>query len=232
MKTLNENYKDRIKACKKLEKATSKLLRSVTKAKYSHDKAENKQHMKEEKAERKEYKQEEKALAKRRKLGEKEALRAQQEYERAHGMTPSRHIGEHSDNTNTNNPPHLSLHLSHAESSINHLSVYNYPDASTIGQSTDYERPSNLSSRPLRQRTITSELEAGRLPPSPTFSPTQVGSPTPPPSTGREGEGERSEVETILETYAPPNKRPRHRLGFLGLFGRKVDTIEWCKVSA
>lgn len=35
-----------------------------------------------------------------------------------------------------------------------------------------------------------------------------------------------------LIAQVPPNKRPRHRLGFLGLWGRKVDTIEWCKARS
>ncbi|KAL0573076.1 phosphate metabolism protein 7 [Marasmius crinis-equi] len=32
----------------------------------------------------------------------------------------------------------------------------------------------------------------------------------------------------FLDELVPVDKRPRHRLGFLGLFGRKLDTIEWC----
>ncbi|KAF9261249.1 DUF221 family protein [Marasmius fiardii PR-910] len=32
----------------------------------------------------------------------------------------------------------------------------------------------------------------------------------------------------FLDELVPPEKRPKHRLGFLGLFGEKVDTIEWC----
>ncbi|KAF7794940.1 hypothetical protein EIP86_006083 [Pleurotus ostreatoroseus] len=39
---LNEDYKDRLKLCKKLEKATSKLVRSVIKARNKHDAAEAK----------------------------------------------------------------------------------------------------------------------------------------------------------------------------------------------
>ncbi|KZV98973.1 hypothetical protein EXIGLDRAFT_831757 [Exidia glandulosa HHB12029] len=33
----------------------------------------------------------------------------------------------------------------------------------------------------------------------------------------------------LLESLVPPKKRPHHRLGLLGLFGKKVDTIEWAK---
>lgn len=36
--------------------------------------------------------------------------------------------------------------------------------------------------------------------------------------------------ERLLELFAPAKKRPRHRLGFIGMFGKKVDTIQWCKV--
>jgi hypothetical protein len=34
----------------------------------------------------------------------------------------------------------------------------------------------------------------------------------------------------LLEQLVPPNKRPKHRTGFLGIFGKKVDTVEYCKV--
>ncbi|TCD61098.1 hypothetical protein EIP91_009035 [Steccherinum ochraceum] len=36
-------------------------------------------------------------------------------------------------------------------------------------------------------------------------------------------------LDEMIQRYVPPNKRPHHRLGFLGLWGKKVDTIEWCK---
>ncbi|KAG7093058.1 hypothetical protein E1B28_009350 [Marasmius oreades] len=32
----------------------------------------------------------------------------------------------------------------------------------------------------------------------------------------------------FLDELVPLEKRPKHRLGFWGLFGKKVDTIEWC----
>lgn len=35
----------------------------------------------------------------------------------------------------------------------------------------------------------------------------------------------------FLDELVPPAKRPRHRAGFLGVIGRKVDTVDWCKVS-
>ncbi|KDR75323.1 hypothetical protein GALMADRAFT_226985 [Galerina marginata CBS 339.88] len=35
----------------------------------------------------------------------------------------------------------------------------------------------------------------------------------------------------ILDELVAPNLRPKHRTGFLGLFGLKVDTIEWCKMD-
>ena len=34
----------------------------------------------------------------------------------------------------------------------------------------------------------------------------------------------------LLNELVPKSKRPTHRVGFLGMFGDKVDTIEWCKV--
>ncbi|KAG5729523.1 hypothetical protein E4T56_gene4603 [Termitomyces sp. T112] len=33
----------------------------------------------------------------------------------------------------------------------------------------------------------------------------------------------------LLNELVPPAHRPRHRVGVLGLFGNKVDTINWCK---
>lgn len=38
-------------------------------------------------------------------------------------------------------------------------------------------------------------------------------------------------LDEMIARYVPEHKRPKHRLGFLGLWGRKVDTIEWCKVG-
>jgi hypothetical protein len=35
----------------------------------------------------------------------------------------------------------------------------------------------------------------------------------------------------FLDDLVPVTSRPRHRTGFLGLFGTKVDTIDWCKVG-
>ncbi|KAG5924875.1 hypothetical protein E4U61_005722 [Claviceps capensis] len=36
-----------------------------------------------------------------------------------------------------------------------------------------------------------------------------------------------SEGGNVISRWVPDKKRPSHRLGFLGLFGKKVDTIEW-----
>lgn len=33
----------------------------------------------------------------------------------------------------------------------------------------------------------------------------------------------------LLNELVPATARPTHRIGFLGLFGQKVDTIEWCR---
>lgn len=34
----------------------------------------------------------------------------------------------------------------------------------------------------------------------------------------------------LLDELVPLDMRPKHRIGFLGIFGHKVDTIQWCKV--
>lgn len=34
----------------------------------------------------------------------------------------------------------------------------------------------------------------------------------------------------FLDELVPSTKRPKHRTGFLGLFGPKVDTVDWCSV--
>ncbi|KAG5921541.1 hypothetical protein E4U53_003786, partial [Claviceps sorghi] len=36
-----------------------------------------------------------------------------------------------------------------------------------------------------------------------------------------------AETANVISRWVPDKKRPSHRLGFLGLFGKKVDTIEW-----
>ncbi|PHH87068.1 hypothetical protein CDD83_9342 [Cordyceps sp. RAO-2017] len=38
-----------------------------------------------------------------------------------------------------------------------------------------------------------------------------------------------AETANIAARYVPDKKRPSHRLGPLGLVGKKVDTIEWCR---
>lgn len=35
----------------------------------------------------------------------------------------------------------------------------------------------------------------------------------------------------FLDELVPLAHRPHHRTGFLGMFGQKVDTIDWCKVG-
>jgi len=35
----------------------------------------------------------------------------------------------------------------------------------------------------------------------------------------------------LLDELVPPTSRPRHNTGFVGLFGPKVDTIDWYKVN-
>lgn len=78
-----------------------------------------------------------------------------------------------------------------------------------------------MSSRPSHQRSVTNDLEAGRLPPSPTRTDQPL-----------DAEDDALRPERLFELYAPARKRPRHRLGLVGLVGQKVDTIEWCKVCS
>jgi hypothetical protein len=40
-----------------------------------------------------------------------------------------------------------------------------------------------------------------------------------------------AESGSIAARWVPPKKRPSHRLGALGLFGKKVDTINWCRTE-
>ncbi|KAH6632596.1 hypothetical protein F5144DRAFT_255922 [Chaetomium tenue] len=40
-----------------------------------------------------------------------------------------------------------------------------------------------------------------------------------------------AESGSIAARWVPPKKRPTHRLGFLGLVGKKVDTINWCRTE-
>ncbi|KAI0406914.1 hypothetical protein F4802DRAFT_81242 [Xylaria palmicola] len=40
-----------------------------------------------------------------------------------------------------------------------------------------------------------------------------------------------SESGNLAARWVPPKKRPSHRLGLLGLFGQKVDTITWCRTE-
>lgn len=46
-----------------------------------------------------------------------------------------------------------------------------------------------------------------------------------PPQQGNDN----AETGDIASRWVPDNKRPSHRLGFLGLFGKKVNTIEWAR---
>ncbi|KAI2635057.1 hypothetical protein GGS21DRAFT_516584 [Xylaria nigripes] len=40
-----------------------------------------------------------------------------------------------------------------------------------------------------------------------------------------------TETGILASRWVPPNKRPSHRLGLLGLIGEKVDTINWCRTQ-
>ncbi|KID75616.1 uncharacterized protein G6M90_00g046710 [Metarhizium brunneum] len=47
---------------------------------------------------------------------------------------------------------------------------------------------------------------------------------------GNNNESEQdTETADIISRWVPDKKRPSHRLGPLGLVGKKVDTIEWCR---
>ncbi|KIP05884.1 hypothetical protein PHLGIDRAFT_119442 [Phlebiopsis gigantea 11061_1 CR5-6] len=214
-KSLNTDYKERLKVCKKLEKATSKLIRSVVKAKGSHDKVEDQRYRKEHKSEwkqrqaeeathekeqrrehkarEKEEKKEHKALDKRRKEGEEEARRVEEEYLRSREIASPKALKTKSRSRDVGRPS--------ADTTVAYTDPSAYDDVD-IG----FENHPDI--RPHRGRTTTGELEAGRIPS------------TPPDDT---------DPARLLELHAPPEKRPKHRLGFLGLFGKKVDTIEWCK---
>ncbi|KAG5992524.1 hypothetical protein E4U43_003739 [Claviceps pusilla] len=50
---------------------------------------------------------------------------------------------------------------------------------------------------------------------------------------GNDGGDAAQDAETadVISRWVPDKKRPSHRLGFLGLFGKKVDTIEWARAE-
>ncbi|KAI0340297.1 DUF221-domain-containing protein [Trametopsis cervina] len=181
---LNKDYNDRLKLCKKLEKATSQLVRTVTKAKQKQDKADVKNRKGEEKT-----------------RGHQRTDSEKPEVQKIEGKT--------------------SAHFQGGGSNLAAGSQTEFNSSTANHSIGEYGRASTSSSRPLRQRTVTSELEAGRLPPSPTLSQSA--------SHSVRGSNERSEAEILLGTYGSGKMRPHHRLGFLGLWGRKVDTVEWCK---
>lgn len=72
-----------------------------------------------------------------------------------------------------------------------------------------------MSLRPSRQRSVANDLEAGRLLPSLTKTDQPLGV-----------EDDVLQPGKLFELCAPAKKRPRHRLGFLGLVGQKVDTMQ------
>ncbi|KAK3192129.1 phosphate metabolism protein 7 [Lecanicillium sp. MT-2017a] len=51
-----------------------------------------------------------------------------------------------------------------------------------------------------------------------------------PEQPAHQGDGD-AETGNIASRWVPDNKRPSHRLGFLGLVGKKVDTIEWARTE-
>jgi calcium permeable stress-gated cation channel len=50
----------------------------------------------------------------------------------------------------------------------------------------------------------------------------------PPPSKDKDAEKGKSKSGSIA-ALVPPNERPTHRLGFFGLWGKKVDSIDWAR---
>ncbi|GJE89817.1 hypothetical protein PsYK624_059250 [Phanerochaete sordida] len=238
---LNKDYKNRLKACKKLEKVSSKLIRKVVKAKHKHDKTEDKvyrkthkaeihqhaleekQHAKEQKAldrqRRKEEKQELKALEKRRKEGDAVSRQAEEDYARAHGMSYPMSPRSAASTADYGRP-----------SADTALTAVDSPNMNGYG-----ERKGSVShredvddtlrgpalSRPRQQRTTTSELEAGQ------YSPSLAASQGAPEAPARA----EDDPQHLLDLYAPPAKRLRHRTGALGLVGAKVDSLAWYKAE-
>lgn len=257
MKDLNKDYTERLKACKKLEKAASKLIRTAVKAKHKDDRvqakayhksheAEVKQHAKEAKAQgkqqqgevkkgRKEGKRDFKTLEKRGQEGDAEAHQAE-EYMQAHGTVPLSPRTAPSDTDHARPSADTSLtavgspslsEYGERKGSVSH-------DEDSRGQKNGVDNGTDGRigvSRPQRRRTTTSELEAGQLPSSPTLSSgQQFGAGDGGGEDGRQASNSDEDAERLLELYAPPAKRPRHRTGFMGLFGAKVDSIEFYKV--
>lgn len=196
-------------------------------------KAEEKRQAKERKVEEKERRKDEKALAKKRKEGEKESRRAEEEYAREHGMYPLTTRNRSVEANDATRPS--------GDTGVTAVSSENGHEGrkGKVSYEEDIGRPADVNghygangtseqglSRPRRSRTTTSELEAGRLPSSPTLSEPNGD------DVHNGNDGDPNDPEHLLELYAPPNKRPRHRTGFMGWFGQKVDTIEWCKVRS
>lgn len=82
---------------------------------------------------------------------------------------------------------------------------------------------SNETTRPLRPRRATLELEEGNFAAPSSSAPTDQ-------NTRDSSSSDANSPGALIERFAPEKKRPHHRLGLWGLRGKKVDTIEWCKV--
>lgn len=55
--------------------------------------------------------------------------------------------------------------------------------------------------------------------------------PAPPPRDSTKPTSRDTEATVVDDDVVPREKRPQHKTGFLGLFGQKVDTIEWCRAE-
>lgn len=178
-KTLNGDYNARLEACQLLEKATSKLIRKVVRAKYKEEKKLRKAGG----APAPPPKLPVPVLAKRDAAPEAYAM---QERRTSRDITDARRT---------------------STGSAGSAREKEDPFADGVAAESVY-----VGSR-RHTRSSTSVLEAGQL-------------------AGADDKGGALadlDAEALLEKYAPPKKRPRHRLGFMGLFGKKVDTIQWCK---
>ncbi|PSR72773.1 hypothetical protein PHLCEN_2v11372 [Hermanssonia centrifuga] len=212
---LNQDYKERLAACEKLEGAVSKLIRHIVKAKRKHDSAEEHAKLKKEHADAKA----------RRRGGKKEEGGGGMEYEMQGRV---RMDGKGNGNGNAVGRP------STDETVVGDDDGYGERKGSISYEETVHS-PTTSASRPYHSRTKTTELEAGNFSPnSPSSSFQPPLSPTAEERSPEHAGGKEVELmmspEGFMELYAPIKKRPRHRLGTFGLWGKKVDTIDWCKV--
>ncbi len=195
----------------------SKLIRHIVKAKRKHDSAEEHAKLKKEHADAKA----------RRRGGKKEEGGGGMEYE-MQGRVRMDGKGNGNGNGNAVGRP------STDETVVGDDDGYGERKGSISYEETVHS-PTTSTFRPNHSRTKTTELEAGNFSPnSPSSSFQPPLSPTAEERSPGHAGGKEVELmmspEGFMELYAPLKKRPRHRLGTFGLWGKKVDTIDWCKV--